>query len=305
MSNWKQYMAENDAYAESLAQKPHSVFPVDPYVLVFENERHSNVKHFYFDAHRKGASAWVHLIEGEDRALLIDTAFGIGDLRGLVREMTDKPLDVVATHFHGDHSLGNGQFERVHCHKFDAPYLRGQFAPDAKRMLPTGDFYRQEDVVPLGGYELVEVEAEHRFALGPGHTVEVIHMPGHAAGGIMLLDNSTGMLFSGDAVLSTPTLVLSRFAAPYYSEYLTVNAFHDALQAFLPRMGEVSGLYPGHGILGTEPGILKDMLNCCESILANPDDFEHYDYVSDPDQDRIQCVGRAMVVYSPDRVFVS
>ena len=305
MSDWKKYMAENDAYAQGLAQRPHKTYQVDPYVLVFEDEDHSNVKHFYFDAHRKGASAWMHLIEGEDRALLIDTAFGIGDLKGLVREITDKPLDVVVTHFHGDHSQGNGQFDRVHCHKFDAPYLRRQFAPDAKPMLPADSFYRQEDIVPQGGYELVEIEGGYRFPLGPGHTVEVIHMPGHAAGGIMLLDNSTGMLFSGDAVLSTPTLVLSRFPAPYYPEYLTISAFRDALRAFLPRLGEVSGLYPGHGILKTEPGILKDMLDCCESMIAAPEEFEHYDYVPDPDQDRIKCVGRAMVVYSPDRISVS
>lgn len=295
-------MAENDAYAASLEERPHETYPGNPYVKVFRNPDHANVHHLYFDAHSKGAGVWMHLIEGESRALLIDTAFGIGDLKGLVRELTDKPLDVVVTHFHGDHSLGNGQFERVHCHKLDAPYLRGQLLSGGGRMLPQGDFYRQEDIVPLGSYEIVEIEAGHRFELGPGHAVEAVHMPGHAAGGIMLLDHGTGMLFSGDAVLSTPTLVLGRFPAPYYPEYLRITAFRDALRAFGARVGEVKALYPGHGILGIAPGILNDMLRCCESIIADPEDFEHYDYVPDPAQDRIKCVGRAMVVYSPDRV---
>ncbi|WP_158590844.1 MBL fold metallo-hydrolase [Acutalibacter sp. 1XD8-33] len=302
MSQWKEHMAENDVYAAALAGKPHETCPADPYVLVFQNPEIPGVRHLFFDGHSKGTGTWMHLIEGEDRALLIDTAFGVGDLKALVETLTDKPCDVALTHFHGDHSAGAGQFGKVYCHKYDAPYLRDSIR-SGHRLLPAGDFYRPEDVQPLDeSLEIGEMEEGFRLVLGPGHEVEAIHMPGHAAGGTMFLDHSTGALFSGDAILSTPTLILDRFPAPHYPEYMTVTAFRNAIRDFLPRLDQVKALYPGHGRLGMGPELVTDMLACCEAMIAAPEEFEEYDYVDDPAQRRIKCVGQAMVVYSPSRI---
>lgn len=303
MSDWKRYMAENDAYAASIESRKHRVYEVNPYLLVFEDEDDSDTYHLYFDAHQKGASVWMHLIVGEERALLIDTGFGIGNLRGLVELLTDKPYDVVNTHFHGDHSAGDGQFEAVFCHKYDVPYLRAALeAPAGKRMLLPEGYYREQDIVPIRPVSILEMEDGHQFRLGEGHTVEVIHMPGHAAGGCMLLDHKSGMLFSGDAVLATPTLILDRFPSDYYPEYLTVRAFKDALAAAGPRLKEVRKIHPGHGPLGISSAYLEDMERCCGEIMTAPEHHELYDYVSDPTQNQIMCVGRAMVVYSDSRI---
>ena len=40
------------------------------------------------------------LIEGEEKAALVDTGCGIGDLAGEVRALTDKPLIILLTHTH-------------------------------------------------------------------------------------------------------------------------------------------------------------------------------------------------------------
>lgn len=300
MSEWKKHMGENDAYAASLAEKPHEEYPADPYALVFQNPEIPGLKHLFFDGRSKGTGTWMHLVEGEDRALLIDTAYGVGDLKGLVEALTRKPCSLALTHFHGDHSGGAGQFGKAFCHKYDAPYLRETAA--GGRMLPAGDFFRPEDVQALEGLEIVEIESGFRFALGPGHEVEAIHMPGHTAGGTMYLDHKTGALFSGDAILSTPTLILDRFPASHYPEYMTVTAFRNAIRDFMPRLGQVKALYPGHGILGMGPELVADMLACCEAMIASPEEFEEYDYVDDPAQRRIKCVGRAMAVYAPSRI---
>ena len=301
MSDWKKYMEQSDAYAASLCEKPHKVYDVDPYVMVFEDEDVPGVFHIYYDAHSKGASAWMHLIVGQERALLIDTAFGIGDLRGLVETLTDKPVDVVNTHFHGDHSAGNGQFETIFIHKYDIPYLEMSEKAE-NRLLPAPGTYREEDIIPLRSAKHVAMEDGFVFRLGEGHEVEVIHMPGHAAGGCMLLDRKYNLLFSGDAVVFTPTLIIGRFPAPYYPEYLTVTAFRDALKKALPRCKNVKKLYTGHSVQGISPVYLTDMINCCEKIIAHPDQYEIYDYVSDPSQKQIMCVGHAMIVYTNDRI---
>ena len=301
MSDWKKYMEQSDAYAASLCEKEHKVYDVDPYVMVFEDEDVPGIFHIYYDAHSKGASAWMHLIVGQERALLIDTAFGIGDLRGLVETLTDKPVDVVNTHFHGDHSAGNGQFETIFIHKYDIPYLEMSEKAE-NRLLPAPGTYREEDIIPLQSAKHVAMEDGFVFRLGEGHEVEVIHMPGHAAGGCMLHDRKYNLLFSGDAVVFTPTLIIGRFPAPYYPEYLTVTAFRDALKKALPKCQNVKKLYTGHSVQGISPVYLTDMMDCCEKIIAHPDQYETYDYVSDPSQKQIMCVGRAMIVYTNDRI---
>ena len=299
MSDWKEYMEQSDAYAASLCEKEHKVYDVDPYVMVFEDEDVPGIFHIYYDAHSKGASAWMHLIVGQERALLIDTAFGIGDLRGLVETLTDKPVDVVNTHFHGDHSAGNGQFETIFIHKYDIPYLEMSEKAE-NRLLPAPGTYREEDIIPLRSAKHVAMEDGFVFRLGEGHEVEVIHMPGHAAGGCMLLDRKYNLLFSGDAVVFTPTLIIGKFPAPYYPEYLTVTAFRDALKKALPKCQNVKKLYTGHSVQGISPVYLTDMMDCCEKIIAHPDQYETYDYVSDPSQKQIMCVGHAMIVYTND-----
>jgi glyoxylase-like metal-dependent hydrolase (beta-lactamase superfamily II) len=60
----------------------------------------------------------VTLVVGDDRALLVDTLSTDAQARELlaaVREFTDKPLDVVNTHFHFDHCFGNFIFAEAGC----------------------------------------------------------------------------------------------------------------------------------------------------------------------------------------------
>ena len=53
------------------------------------------------------------LIEGEEKAALVDTGCGIGDLAGEVRALTDKPLIILLTHTHFDHDGGVFEFPGV------------------------------------------------------------------------------------------------------------------------------------------------------------------------------------------------
>ena len=118
----------------------------------------------------------------------------------------------------------------------------------------------------------------------------------------MLLDRKYNLLFSGDAVVFTPTLIIGKFPAPYYPEYLNVTAFRDALKKALPKCQNAKKLYAGHSVQGISPVYLTDMMDCCEKIIAHPDQYETYDYVSDPSQKQIMCVGHAMIVYTNDRI---
>lgn len=79
----------------------------------------------------------MHLICGECGALLLDTGYGIGNLKSVIEQLTDKPVSVFNTHWHGDHTGGNSQFENVYMHEFDIPYWKESLSCEAGRMLPT------------------------------------------------------------------------------------------------------------------------------------------------------------------------
>lgn len=55
----------------------------------------------------------VYLVQGTNGAVLLDTGFGIGDLRGFVESLITTPYHVWLSHGHLDHAGGSAQFEEV------------------------------------------------------------------------------------------------------------------------------------------------------------------------------------------------
>nr|MDP9472148.1 MBL fold metallo-hydrolase [Chloroflexota bacterium] len=65
-----------------------------------------------------------YLVVGSERAILIDTGMGVGDIRTLVADLTDRPVTVVNSHVHWDHIGGNGLFAEILIHPTEADVLR-------------------------------------------------------------------------------------------------------------------------------------------------------------------------------------
>ena len=64
----------------------------------------------------------LYVYEGSEKVLLLDTGFGLLDLKKLVGELCPgKEIVVVNSHGHGDHNSGNNQFEKVYVGRFDEP----------------------------------------------------------------------------------------------------------------------------------------------------------------------------------------
>ena len=57
-----------------------------------------------------------YLVEGNNRALLIDTGLGICDISAEVKKLTDKPVTAVATHIHWDHIGGHKYYHDFYAH---------------------------------------------------------------------------------------------------------------------------------------------------------------------------------------------
>ena len=62
----------------------------------------------------------MYVVNGEKKALLLDTGFGMVPLRQVASQLCgEKPLLVVNSHGHLDHNSGNNQFDSVYVGRYD------------------------------------------------------------------------------------------------------------------------------------------------------------------------------------------
>lgn len=152
----------------------------------------------------------IFLINGTERALVIDMGTGIGDLRSIIEnKIENKPYDVVLSHNHVDHMGGAAWFEKVYIHRNDMDYLssiypptyefRKKYAETVRKRENKHYEYTEKDIRPWPIVpSLVSVEDGHIFDLGD-RQIKVIHCPGHTKGELVFYDNKTRTLLCGDA----------------------------------------------------------------------------------------------------------
>ncbi len=268
------------------------------------------VWHFLARTARLGGDAWCHLVTGTERALIIDTGFGVGDLKGMCEALTDLPIDVINTHNHGDHTEGNPQFERCYIHEYDIPALEVAYSKTGLRdVKPAGDvyFFEPEDVVHYGKTEIVPLKDGDVIDLGGGYELEIFHLPGHAAGGIAILDRKRRLLFSGDAIVYTPTYIKGNIRAPHVDpQWYTVEAFRNGLLRLNEHLGEFDAIYPGHSQLGLDPQYVPEMIACCNELLDG--DLTVHERLGTGNNAanplNVHVHGRAKIAFSPERIHI-
>lgn len=145
-----------------------------------------------------------YLIVGTEKALLIDTgySYGRGFLKRL-RKITTLPIMVVNTHFHPDHSGKNNLFHDIYIGKNDIPNGKNEvllLLQKIRKAQPIkGTMYSALMRCPKIKSNYIAVGNGMKFELG-NRNIEVIEMPGHTPGSIILLDEKTKTVFAGDAV---------------------------------------------------------------------------------------------------------
>lgn len=206
-------------------------------------------------------SQFLYLLEGSEKALLIDTGYAVGGLREFVERLTDKPVLVVNTHYHPDHAGGNGEWERVMM-------SRGA-ALDRHAMERTaGD----PAALPHPDYEKVYVGEGDRIELG-GRTVEVLEARDcHSHSGLYLLDRSRRMLFMGDEMDAGQVLIYDNSNDPALAGTYSLN---ESLHHYLENLrraqaldGEYDWLLGGHNGAPLAKSYLSDFIGLVEHIYA-------------------------------------
>lgn len=251
-------------------------------------------------------SVHCYLLVGSDRALLFDIGYGYEDIRPLVREITDKPLMLVVSHGDPDHSLGAAWFDEVWIHPLDVGKM---LANDDRDLKERAVGYRLQKCPELVG--AIDVEAfmdRHLDQVRPrmlrggdtvdlgGLSLEVIHVPGHSYGHIMLLDSS-GRLFSGDAV--------TRHNVWYFMSSDEQAPFAQAVAALrtrlLPRRCEIREIYPAHDVYPLGVEAIEEQIACLEDDLPRTyhEDTPFHSFMGDGYQHRYKSVE---LIYSDERL---
>ena len=160
----------------------------------------------------------MYIIEGNDKAMLIDTGTKCEKLNEVVRRITQKPLIVVITHMHGDHAGNMDQFNEVYIHPADTVLLN--------------------QVKPYSG-KIHFVSDGQVFDLGEKN-IEVSHMPAHTPGSIVLLDRKAENCFSGDAFGSGQVWLQLRPYAPMKTYIESCKKMEKLMD------GGITKIYCGH-----------------------------------------------------------
>ena len=198
-----------------------------------------------------------YLVVGEEKALLIDTGFGMGSLKAVVDKLTDKPIILVNTHGHPDHGGGNAEFGAPYLHPMDRELYAYKCA--AARF-EEASHWPVEGEVTLQPYEseTKPLADGQCFELG-GRVVEALYTPGHTAGSMCLYDRLTGALFTGDNTNAHGVFIDNQSPA-------TVTEYLASLKKMKAKNPTV--LYTGHMPGAVEPRQIDALIACAEAVLA-------------------------------------
>lgn len=220
----------------------------------------------------------MYLLEGADRALLIDTGWGAGNLRAHVERLTRKPVVTANTHGHLDHSGGNGEWESVlmlpggeadlfTCHRLPFDVSRLPYPNYARKLVRDGD------AVDLGG-----------------RTVELLDISAHSNGSLAFLDRKHGFLFVGDELESAQVLLYETEAIPGIDFVLDqrLRQHHANMLRLQSMKGLWNTLLPAHNGAPIAHSYLDDYIALTEHIYAGDavieDELHHkYAEASDPE----------------------
>lgn len=196
-----------------------------------------------------------YLLEGKERALLIDTGLGICNISDEVKKLTAKPVTAVATHIHWDHIGGHRYYPDFYAHEAELNWLSGEFPlcmeTIREMVLDRCDPPENYDVNTYEFFQGVPTRLLHdgdTIDLG-GRSVTVLHTPGHSPGHMCFFEAARGYLFTGDLV---------------YKD--TLFAYYPSTdpQAYLASLEKVAALpvkrvFPAHHTLDIQPEILQRM----------------------------------------------
>ena len=177
------------------------------------------------------------LLVGSEKALLVDSGMTVPSALAVVRELTDKPIELLNTHADRDHVGSNGDFTSFYMSPADESAYRAQGGTGT--VIPVGD----GDTLDLGGRPL-----------------EILALPGHTPGSIAVLDVNGRFLISGDPIQDGNIFM--------FGPGRNMNDYITSLERLEKQAGRFDELWPSHGSCPVKPDLIPALIKGAKAVLA-------------------------------------
>ena len=218
----------------------------------------------------------IYLVEGSEKAVLIDTGVGVGSLKSVVDGLTDKPVTVLLTHAHVDHALGAAGFDDVRVSPDDRDVYKEHCNFEGRKGYVQGCVMQGGDAALIGSVRdedyLEPVPFEKFGVLQPGDkldlggvSVEVLRGAGHTPGSLTMLFPEWRVLLLGDACNQFT------FLFDHWSSSLS-----DYRSMLTELKKETDGRYDrvilSHGSGDAPVNMIESAIEVCDEIIAGTAD---------------------------------
>jgi len=212
------------------------------------------------------ANDLMYLVIGKEKAVLIDTGMGFGNLSTQVKQLTNLPIIVVNTHGHPDHAGGNPNFDEVWFPKKDLTIMHTMCTDeyrlrDLKALHGKNPSHFQQLLSGMVSYKPVKLnflDQNQVIDLGQ-RKFEVVEIPGHTPGSIGLINSDEKLFFTGDSIVQTPVWLYLKHSLPF-------KVYFESIQKIKKREKEFETLFPGHAPAPLGKDLLDDLLHCAGEI---------------------------------------
>lgn len=214
----------------------------------------------------------VGVIVGAERALVIDTGFGMaGDLRKYIESFvgTEMPMFCICTHGHSDVVGAAAQFDEAYLKKEDV----GAFpeATDRQQRIQQLEMFTKgnKELIEYGksvmldnsNVEFKDLHDGDHFHLGGVH-VGIVEIPGHTAGSVAVRVTREGVTtttFAGDAISSGMNHMLR-------TDRRGLIEYAERLDAFMDFLNPNEPIYCTHSQVPMTPAAGRAIAKACREV---------------------------------------
>jgi glyoxylase-like metal-dependent hydrolase (beta-lactamase superfamily II) len=213
----------------------------------------------------------MYLVQGSNKAALIDTGTGVGNLNEYIKALIDKPIIVILTHGHVDHASGAPNFEEVYMNHADDEVYKEHIDFEVRKgyvQAQYKDFNKiiESDYVPQKSSSAYkELREGDIFNLG-GINLEIYNAVGHTPGQMAVLFKEERMLMTGDAA-NHATFLFDQFSHG-------ITSYEKAMKDLLSKTnGKFDKILLSHGTGNAPKELLENIIQLCQDIkVGNADD---------------------------------
>ena len=188
------------------------------------------------------------LLEGNEKAVLIDSGANAPDAAEMAKKLTNKPVMLLNTHGDGDHTSGTAGFSEIYIH------------PE--------DFTKCEVNTRYPGTSLKEIKDGDVIDLGD-RPLRIIHIPGHTYGSVAILDVNNRVLYAGDSVQKGH---IFRFG-----EKRDPEGFEASLDKLIALKGEYDCIFASHDEPSLPADYAEKVKNAWRKVRSGEVPFEMID----------------------------